>query len=108
MCNALLILARYAAIGHAYAVDFGSPRADVKAALRAVNDQPVPFPDVFASDETGTRPLTLREWIRLQHDPAMALFGEFPWESSTDNPGNQAITLLRGLLPQPAEGTLDG
>lgn len=95
-CNALLILAKFSAIGVAYGVDFEMDHVAVKDAFEACGNQPVPFDRAITTGSDGSRPLTVSEWLRILGG-SMGGSDEFPWETAEENPGNRAVLLLRSL-----------
>lgn len=101
--NALRTLVEVALIARAAGADWSVADRDVLAeAIRAVWDQPVPFPDATSTSTTGVRPLTIREWWGMQQ--SAGVLSEFPWESPDDAPEAGLMELMEGLRPLGGEG----
>lgn len=98
--RAMLLLAEYGAIGHAYGIDYTQPGPAVIEALKALDAKPVPFDGATVTSGDGTRPQTVFEFIQFINNWIVG--DEFPWEAPADDPMEQAGRILDTFTPAEA------
>lgn len=94
--SAALEMVEWSAIARALGFSWLEPCGPaISAALRAGGDRPVPFAGATSTDEDGTHPMSVMDWVQITRGTFVE--GEFPWESSDESPAARAMVLLESI-----------
>jgi hypothetical protein len=95
--SASLRLACFASIAkdNGFSWDQINTGAEAGERLAAIKDNPVPFDGATSTSSEGTRPLTVGEWF--MHLKTSWVSDEFPWETASEHPLEQAVIQLEKL-----------